>query len=239
MGMALIAAVGAGAATPATQPKLELSDISLFVRKVKLAANLLSAHAKALQISNAIYPIKRSVVRVFNLPANQSTYVLDNVVMGQQPCKVIVGIVSNNAYSGSFLLNPLAFKNYNLNYLSFNINGECYPKTPYQPDYANNNYEREYFDFFLNLGYTRSTNTPAIHYNSYKSGYCLYAYNFTSDFDNANENDYINIPKEGYMNIELKFTANIAEALKVIFYAQFDNVIEIDQHRNVTVDYTG
>src|SRR5260370_13081442 len=64
MGMPLIAAVGGVAATPATQPKLELSDISLFVRKVKLSPNLLSAHAKALQISNAIYPIKRSVVRV-------------------------------------------------------------------------------------------------------------------------------------------------------------------------------
>ena len=230
------AAVAGGAA--ATNPKIQLSDISLFVRKVKLAPSLLSAHAKALQISNAIYPIKRSIVRILNLPANQSSFVIDNIVMGQQPCKVIVGLVSNNAYTGSYVLNPLAFKHHNLNYLCFNINGESYPKVPYQPDFANNNYEREYFELFSNLGATRSPRAPAIHYNSFKDGYALYCYNFNHDFDFANENEYINIPKEGFMNLELKFTANIAEALKVIFYAQFDNVIEIDQHRNVTVDYT-
>jgi len=235
MGTAAVAAAGGAAAT---EPKIELSDISLFVRKVKLAPSLLSAHAKALQISNAIYPIKHSIVRVLNLPANQSSFVIDNIVMGQQPCKVIVGIVSNNSYTGNFVLNPLAFKHYNLNYLCFNINGESYPKIPYQPDFANNNYEREYFELFSNLGATRVTKPPAIHYNSFKDGYCLYVYNFNHDFDFANENEYINIPKEGFMNLELKFTGNIAEALKVIFYAQFDNVIEIDQFRNVTVDYT-
>lgn len=243
--VAVAAAVGppAIAAIPAldaTTPKLELTDISLFVRRVKLSPNLLNYHAKYLQHSKAIYPIKRSLIKVVNLPANQSTFVLDNIFTGQMPCKMILGFVTNDAYAGSVLTNPLKFANEDLIFLCVHMNGESYPKSPFEPDYRNNTkkYEREYFDFLMNIGATKSISQPAISYDNYRSGHCLYAFNFNSDFENPSESDYINIPKEGFLNVEVKFRNNLNNALKLIVYAQFDNVIEIDQNRNVTVDYS-
>ena len=53
-----LAAVAGGAA--AATPIINLRDISVFVRKVKLVPSILSAHAKALSSRNAVYPIKRS-----------------------------------------------------------------------------------------------------------------------------------------------------------------------------------
>ena len=180
------------------------------------------------------------MIKVVNLPAGQSTFVLDNVFMGQMPCKLIMGFVTNDAYSGTITTNPLKFSNNDLTFLCVHLNGETFPKQPYEPDYrdASKKYEREYFDFLLNIGAIKSNAQPAISYDRYKTGYNLYAFNFNSDFENPNENEYINIPKEGFLNIEVKFRANLVNALKLICYAQFDNVIEIDENRNVTVDYS-
>jgi hypothetical protein len=160
--------------------------------------------------------------------------------MGQLPCKLIFGLVSNDAFSGSYTSNPLAFKNHDLNFVAIHLNGELLPKTPYTPDFRDNleDYSRDYYDFLNNLGYTGTVNQPSIDYINYKKNHCLYAYNLNSDFENPTENEYINIPKEGFLNIELKFRTNLADALKLIVYSQFDNTIEIDESRNVTVDYS-
>ena len=45
-----------------TEPKLNLTDVSIFIRKVRVSKSILSAHDKTLQSSRALYPIKRSVV---------------------------------------------------------------------------------------------------------------------------------------------------------------------------------
>ena len=94
------------------------------------------------------------------------------------------------------------------------------------------NYHREYHDLFINLG-----TVPAIDYDSYSKTCCLYAFNFNSDFERPSEEDYINLPKQGNLNIEIKFGSNLTNALKLICYAQFDNRIEIDHARNVSIDY--
>lgn len=228
-------AVTGGAAQP--DPKLNIQDASIFVRKVKVAPALLSAHAKALQITSAKYPIKRVDVKVINLTSGQSTFVLDNVWMGAMPTRLIIGLVRHDAYNGTISLNPLAFSNYGLNYLAVNINGEVFPPRPYQPDFANDNYAREYFDFFNNLGATLGGTAPDVSYAEYKDRKCLFAFNFNADFENPKENEYVNPAKDGFMNIELHFSTNLTNALKVICWAQFDNTIEIDNNRNVTTDW--
>ena len=65
-----------------TDPKFQLLDISLFVRKVKLSPTLLIAHAKALQISRAVYPIRRPIIKVVNLANGHSSFVIENIIMG-------------------------------------------------------------------------------------------------------------------------------------------------------------
>ena len=218
-------------------PKLHILDASLFIRKVKVSPTLLSAHAKALQITKAKYPIKRTEVKLINLNSGQSSFVLDNVWMGQMPSKLIFALVEHDAASGNLKSNALGFKNNGLNYLAVHINGDMYPTKAYQPDFENDNYEREYFEFFNNLGYTLSSTTPMIPFKAFKESFCLYVFNFNADFDQPRENEYINLSREGFLNIEVHFKTNLLKNLKAVCYAQFDNIIEIDSNRNVTTDF--
>lgn len=222
----------------ATTPLLKLLDATLFVRKVKVSPSIIAAHSKALQISKAKYPIKRTEVKTFNLNSGQSSFILDNMWMGQMPNKLIIGFIDHDAFNGSYSMNPLVFKHNNLNFLAVYMNGEMFPNTPYQPDYKNKRFEREYFEMTNNLNQTLN-GVPcfSIIPDNYIKAFCLYSFNFNPDFSVMNEGDYINIPKDGFIRAEIRFTENLSKALKAVCYAQFDNTIEIDSNRNVTTDF--
>ena len=44
--------------------------------------------------------------------------------------------------------------------------------------------------------------------------------------------------KHGNLRIEIHFAAAVAQTLTVIVFAEHDNLLEIDQDRNVAFDYT-
>ena len=187
-------------------------------------------------MSNVIYPIKRKLIVVHSLPTGQASFNLDNIFMGNLPEQLIIGLVSHDAYNGSFTLNPLAFKNYGLNHLCVYLNGEQYPKVSYTPDYQNDNYEREFYDFHNEQGLTDGIGIMDMTYISYKAMTALYCFNFNADFSSSGK-EYINLAKEGTLRIEIGFDTALTTALKLICFGRFDNNIEIDRNRNVITDY--
>ena len=141
-------------------------------------------------------------------------------------------------FAGSYLTYPLRFQHHNLSFLAFDVNGVMYPKTQYEPDFAKNNYQREYFDFLLNLGAINSNLTPLIDMENWANNLCLYCVNFNSDFQNTIGSEFVPLAQEGILSILLRFSENLGNALKVVYYAEFDNNIEIVAARNVSVDLT-
>ena len=233
------AAIPPIAARDAVEPKLDLRECFIYARKVKPTPSILNALARALHTSKAKYPFKRTNTRVINLPANQSSYTCDNIYISQMPCKLILGLVSNDAFNGTYTSNALTFQHNNLSFLCVYINGQMYPSVPFEPNFeANfNHYEREFYEFLLNLGYINNSLNPSIDLVNWPKGHCLFSFNFNADFNVSTPSNFISLPKEGFLSVELRFRANVANALKLITYAEFDNLIEIDEARNVTVDF--
>ena len=233
-----VAAAPNVAAVAAVHPRLNLRECLLYVRKVKPSPNIITAHAKILHMNKAIYPYTRTNVKVINLPANQNTFMCDNIYMNQLPVRLICGLVSGNAFSGTYGTNAFAFKPFNATFICVHRNGEVYPKTPYQPDFTENvmNIQREYFEFLLNLGVDNGSITPPIDMTNWSRGHCLYAFNFDSTFQE--NNDFISLGQEGFLGIEIRLRAAQPNPLKLIVYGEFNNNIEIDEGRNVTVDFS-
>lgn len=220
-----------------THPVFKLNNIQIYVRKVKINANLLIAHAKALQIAKAKYPIKRPEIKVINLPSGQSSFSLNNIITGQLPNKIVLGMVSHNAYVGTNNSNSLRFQHFGLNYLDLNVNGNMLPRIPYEPDFRTDHqdYQREYYEFLMNSGSLEGNFPLQIDYEDYAKAFCLFAFNLKSDL--KNHSNILDIPKSGFINIDVRFQENLSQPVKMIIYTQFDNIIEIDEHRNVTTDY--
>ncbi|KAL6420496.1 hypothetical protein ACFW04_013831 [Cataglyphis niger] len=83
-----------------TASKIHILDASLLVKRAKISAGLLLAHARMLSKVTAKYPLTRVEVKTFTIHSGVVAESLDNVMLGQLPKRIIVGFVNNKAFNG-------------------------------------------------------------------------------------------------------------------------------------------
>lgn len=217
--------------------KVKLLDASLKIRKVKINPAILIAHSKNLEKCNAKYPITRVEVKISTIAAGLASYICDNIILGQIPKRIILGFVSNKAYNGDIKSNPYNFHHFGLNHLCLYVDGQQIPSKPLQPDFTNNTYIESYHTLFSGTGiFYSNTFSHNITKEDFKGGYALHAFDLTSDLS-ASIPTHWNLTKHGALRVEVKFSTALTESVNMILYAEFDNVIEIDQRRNVSLDF--
>ena len=90
--------------------KILITEAILKVCHVSLNPNVIVAHNEAIQISPAIYPFWRSDIKSFSVSTGSYTFMTDNIFHGKVPSKIIIGMISNAAYSGDYKKILLIFK---------------------------------------------------------------------------------------------------------------------------------
>lgn len=214
--------------------KINVMEAGLMVRRVKISPTVLIEHAKMLETCTAKYPITRVDVKAFTVPSGVLGKTLDNVYLGQLPKRIVVGLVSNNAYNGSFEHNPFNFSHFNVNFLALYIDGQQVPSKALQPDYTGL-YTACYNTLFSGSGIHNKNRGNGISRKMYPNGYCLYAFDLTADL--ASNDQHWSLVRRGSLRIDIKFSVALTEAVNCIVFGEFCNVIEVDKYRNVTVDY--
>ena len=103
-------------------------------------------------------------------------------------------------------------------------------------DFTNDRFIRSYLRLFTQTGqYYRDTGN-AISREQYKDGCALFAFDLTPQMDSSEVG--FELIKHGNIRIEIHFATATARTLTVIVFAENDNLLEIDQDRNVAFDYT-
>ena len=92
-----------------------------------------------------------------------------------------------------------------------------------------------YQSLFSGIGKLSQDTGNQINESDYGSGYSLFAFYLTPGHCPG---DHFGLIKQGNLRLELHFSEALANTVKRIFYAEFQNVIEIDANRNVLYDYT-
>lgn len=217
--------------------KVNIVEANLLVRKVKINPSVLVAHSKTLALTTAKYPITKVDVKSITLPAGIQGKTLDNIFLGQLPKRVVIGFVSNSAFSGNFKSNPFNFQNLNLNFITLYVDGRQIPTKPLQPDFGKSNLTATaYHTLFSGTGIHFLNEGNDISRNSYANGNCLYAFDLTPDLS-ANSMTHWNLVKHGSLRMDVRFEAALTETISCLVYGEFDNVIEVDKDRNVIVDF--
>lgn len=215
---------------------VEFIEANLFVRKVKINPSILIAHARALSVTTAKYPITRVEIKTVTIPADIQSKSLDNLFLGQMPKRCIIGMVEGKAFNGLLNLNPFEFKHFNYNYLALYIDSLQIPAKPLTPDFTKNLYTRSYYTLFEGSGIYFNDTGNSISVEEYPDGYCLAAFDLTPDLS-CNEPHW-NIIKSGTLRAEIRFAEALTSTVNLIIFAEFDNVIEVDKNRNIILDYS-
>ncbi|XP_045453451.1 uncharacterized protein F54H12.2-like [Melitaea cinxia] len=217
--------------------KINITDATLLVRRTKINPSVLLAHQKVLATTTAKYPITRAEVKVLTIPSGVQGKTLDNIFLGQVPKRCIVGFVSNAAFNGCLSKNPFNFENYKMNSFCLYIDGQQIPSKALQPSFGNNIFTATYHTLFSGTGIHFLNEGNGISHDKYSKGYCLLAFDLTPDLS-ANSSSHWNLIRHGSVRLEVRFESALTQTINCVVYAEFDNVIEIDKNRNVTVDYS-
>lgn len=217
--------------------KVQILEASLKIRKAKINPGILLAHAKALSRGTAKYELTRVEVKSFTLHTGVFGETLDNIILGQIPKRIIIGLVSNKAYNGDKKVNPFNFHHYYLNYLALLVDGVQIPSKAITPKYPHN-YVEAYHTLFSGAGVFFSNEGNCISRDSYVKGQTFYVFDLTPDMS-ANCNTHWNLIKQGAVRLELRFDQVLTESINCIVYSEYDNILEIDSNRQIIVDFSG
>ncbi|EFA12622.1 Uncharacterized protein F54H12.2-like Protein [Tribolium castaneum] len=219
--------------------KIQITDATLLIRRNRINRSVLLAHAKALELSTAKYPITRTELKVLTIPQGVQGKSLDNVYLGQLPIRCAVCFVTNKAFNGDYTLNPFNFENFGLNYLSLYVDGNQVPSKPLQPVFVGTNkkFVSMYHTLFSGTGIHFLNTGNGISRDNYADGYSVAVFDLTPDLSSHNALSW-NLIKNGSLRIEVGFNTALTETVNCLVYGEFDSVIEIDKKRNVIVDYS-
>nr|XP_022311169.1 uncharacterized protein F54H12.2-like [Crassostrea virginica] len=215
--------------------KVVIQNMLLWVRKVRPSPSVVNVINQRLNMETAKFPLRRVEVKTFTIAAGTQSQIEDHLFQGQMPKRIVVGLVDNTAFNGEPTKNPYNFQHCHVKKLEASINGETITSRPFEPDFDENLYLRSYLSLYQGLGKLGEDWAPDVTLGEYKNGYTLWYIDFTKDQEA--QLDKFHIIKTGILRIELQFAQHTTDTLNCVVYAEFDNLLEINKQREVSIDF--
>ena len=215
--------------------KLEVREAFLTIRKVKVSPGILLGHSDALMRSPAKFPITRKECKILAIPAGFQSFVKDNIFLGQLPKRIVIGMIPNRAFAGAVNMNPYSFEHFNINYMQLYTDGVPVLSKPLKLNIADGKYLQAFEALSKSFDKLDGEKSSIIKREDWPRGYSLFSFDLTPDYDG---DDHYPLVKHGNLRLEMNFATTLAQTINVIVYAEFDNIIELSNNRNIQFDYT-
>jgi hypothetical protein len=210
--------------------KVEIMEAVLRVPHIFVSSSLMLAHAKVMETTTAKYPLRKTVIKTDTLTQGSTSYVKDALFEGRIPNRLIIGMVKNTAYSGSYDKNPLLFDHYNINHISVSVNGNPLNAQPLKPSFSSTKtFISNYLSLFKGMGMFRQDGGVSLNRDEYDGGYCLFVFDLTPDPNTIGSS----LIKGGNLRMEMQFAEGLPNPVTLIVYGEFSGLLEIDRARSI------
>ena len=216
-----------------TKFKVKITDVILKAAMMGISPEILKSHSRILEKKPAIYPIMRTDIKSFAIAKGQYNLTLNDIFQGKIPSRLVLGLVSADAYSGDLTKNPFNFHHYNYDFMCLYANGQSVPAKALQPQFSSKNYMEAYQTLSTGMGIDLADAGIACSRNDYPKGYALVVFDLSSEVSDA---DLQPLQKQGNLQLEVRFAEALPEAINIILYASFPGEISIDQARAVQLN---
>jgi hypothetical protein len=223
------------AATYDTLPKVAIRNPRLRIRKYEPSPDFFSAVSKQLLTTTAKYHIERVQMKQLTLIKGQQQAVWANLVIGQLPKVMFFGIVPSEGFGGVYNKTPFNFHHFHISTLSAEFDGQLYPTRGYELDFNEGLHLPAYEGLLDTL---ERLNEPAgeVPFNrlQYADGFTIYGFDFTPGHTGRGS---LSLIKQGNLNVNMRFEKSLPEGAVCIAMLVFDNIIEINNNRQVIFDF--
>ena len=218
--------------------KVVMDDIRWLVRQVEVTPALEMTLRSTMQRQLAKYPVRRMQIRTLHITQGTLHTPSNNLWTGQLPRRIIIGMVNEDAFNGSYAHSPFNFQHFDLRRAWITANGETYPKRgrPLRTRFGNNQYVQMYVHFYEALGLAGKNQGLDLGFADLKQGHCLVAIDLRAD-TGVEDNSWETV-RNGSTSVHLELgTAAPGNGIRVICLAEFDNLMTVDGNRNAYSDF--
>ena len=215
--------------------KIKIDTANLTVRYVHLLPAISNQLNQTIASHHAKIPIRRVEVKTFTINSGLRSKVEDHLFQGQLPKRLFIGMVTNEAYNGSFETNPFFFQHFNLSKMLVTSDGHSIYGKAFEPNFRSNQYLKSYLSLYQALASQNQVQNCNIDYEEYRGGYCFWGYDLTPD--QASDMSHLHPIKTGNLRLELQFASALSQTINVIVYAEFDSLVEVNGLREVITDF--
>lgn len=215
------------------QYKIELLQANLFVRRIQVSTAVELAHARALEKSNAIYPMNKSEIELIPIPTGSRILTKDGLFAGRIPKKLIFVMLSSNSLNGGYDDSPFRFLGQNVHRVDITLNGEPIGDTPISCDFSNDLFLRAYHNLYAALNKSYTNTDIDLSMKDFKTMYTMFCFDLTSD-SCGNAVEHFEIERKGNLRIVVGLK-DVDRTLYALFYGEFESALEITQAREVVL----
>jgi len=209
---------------------IELDDMRMSSKRYKPAKAFRDFYANQIKLKRTpTLAIDRSLIKDYVVNKGISDLSHYNLIRGTQlPDQIIIGIVDQDAYSGSIKKNPFNFKHYDIKEASLVVNGVNEPAELYRMDINSGDKVDMFASFLDNTGVHTDDREFGISLEDYYGGSFLLAWDRTPD--NCNRYHRHNMDA-GTIDINIKTKTPLKDTVTVIVYATYSSDIVIEDER--------
>ena len=216
--------------------KYKITEMSLYIRKVKMSADFQIEFEKSFMERPCLYPIKQSFVKDYTISSGVITHHVDNPFLNSFiPSLVVLGLVDQESWSGDITKDPYNFEHGDLKDVSFLIDGKISPSIPFDTDFTsakNKDWARAFASLFFDD--LRSQTSINIDYDSYITGNCLFGFTFGNPLSCSD----LTFPKKlGSPRLSLVFKKATTKVYKLVMFCQFSETLCITADRQIVRNY--
>lgn len=219
-------------ASPKVNAKIVITNAVFRVRRHLLYPAVTLSHQKLLEQNHvAQYPTINSQVNTYSIPKGNLFFSEDNIYFGTVPSRIILGLVSNDAFIGNDTTNPFLFSHNNVTCVNLMVNNVSVPSRPITVDFAENLYQDSFH--LLNKCVSKMNDNKGLPFTKtmYANGYTLFGFDiFPLDLTDST----LHLERQGSCKLELTFSAGLKDAVTIILYSEKQRVLTIDKDRRLT-----
>lgn len=206
--------------------EVHILDANLWVSRLKLNPNLMLAHTKYFEKQkHLLFPSHRVAVKHFPLAPGIQKKNLTDLFDEPLPDRFLVGFLSNESFVGTtFNANPFYFQHFNVKKLQAKIGDRNIPNVAYTPNFAQNDYIREYYSLLEEFNCDEGDNTLCISKQEFASGYTLFPFRLV---ERSRGGDLVGLPICGSASLDLEFHQPLTDTVNVILYYETRGVFKI------------
>ena len=224
--------------TATTAYKFHVTQMKMFIRRVKTTASTKLEIERRLAMHPARYPLTQSTMKPFYLDANQKSATFENCFGSKGiPRYCTLMFCDQRNYRGEYSRNPFVFSHHDLVSLKISFGSDTYPSPEFRPVYTSVNemdWSREYLALCNSTFKSDAANM--ITYDDFKSKYCIYCIDLGGF--STTSNDHISPKSDVTARLDISFLSTSQNpALVALLYTEHNCEIQVNSSRSVTRDY--